>query len=146
MPAGEIRTLIESDRRRERVFVRINYAKLPQFNDFFVSIPTFNSPILTPIIYLVGVVFIHDTITKVIGLNPVLAQFEFVFFFIFIFISIMISIKLVAVVPSSIDKKYSFLEASSLSKKDQVGIFAYMVLGNIAALFVGYFSILAFVI
>lgn len=36
--ADDFRALIDSDRRAERIFVRINYAQLPPVNDFFVRV------------------------------------------------------------------------------------------------------------
>lgn len=36
--SDDFRSLIESDRQNEKIFVRINYANLPQVNDFFVRV------------------------------------------------------------------------------------------------------------
>jgi tyrosinase len=38
VPADDFSVLIESDRREERIFVRVNYVELPPVNDFFVRV------------------------------------------------------------------------------------------------------------
>jgi len=56
--ADDFRALIESDRREERIFVRINYAEVPPVNDFFVrvfiNLPSANAQTPTDSIHFAG--------------------------------------------------------------------------------------------
>jgi tyrosinase len=56
--ADDFKTLIESDQRAERIFVRINYAQLPPVSDFFVrvfiNLPNANAQTPTDDIHYAG--------------------------------------------------------------------------------------------
>ena len=114
--------------------------------DFIISIPTFNSPILTPIIYLVAIFIVHQQLITIFSFSPIVTQFEFVFYFIFIFISILISIRLSIIIPTMIDTKKnvvdSFQHSINESGKDKLGLFSYMIIGNFIMGFVGYFVLI----
>ncbi|MHA1989649.1 MAG: zinc ribbon domain-containing protein [Candidatus Hodarchaeales archaeon] len=111
--------------------------------DFVVSIPSFNSPILTPIAYLIAVLIVHEQLIAIFPLSPIGTQFEFVFYFIFIFISILISIRLSIIVPTMISTKKSVIDSFRYSinetGKEKLGLIYYMVTGNFIVAVLGYF-------